>query len=107
MARGHRPSTKSRAATAERQRQYRARQRAGLACFPLMVDEVAMIEALIANGWLRLADADDARKVKRAFARADMAMTILPRDASRRDDARIGTVEIDLVVDDDAKGAKP
>ena len=60
------PSRSRRAAKAARQRQWRARQRAGVAIAPAPYDDET-VELLIALEWLDPADAGDPRKIGEAM----------------------------------------
>ncbi len=73
--------TETKQARSARNRRYHARQKDGQIVLPLVVDEVAIIEALIDRGWLSPADQDDRKKVLAAFAAADMTVKVLLRTA--------------------------
>ncbi len=66
---------------AERKRRYRRRQRQGQIVLRLVVDEVAIVEALILSGHLAPCDGDDRRKI--AAAMEQVTVQIVQRDASR------------------------
>lgn len=55
--------------SADRQRRYRARLRAGRAVYRVEVDDAAITDLLVASGFLPLTSADDHEKTRQALER--------------------------------------
>lgn len=52
---------------AMRAREYRQRQKNGLACFQVVTSEIDLVAALQRRGFLQTADADDREKISQAL----------------------------------------
>lgn len=62
-------------AAAFRQRRHRARQRAGMRCFRIEADEVALADRLVRDGLLNPIAADDAQSIRQALEHAVALVT--------------------------------